>query len=100
MALDAMSGFDIAGRPSESQTAGAPGRVDNSVLVRVSTVQERAYVAEQIEDSGYGTRLDATQRQQLMYKLARTEPNVNLALSAPKSGAPAPSVFIFVTVIS
>ena len=60
------------------------------VLVRVQTVQERAYVAEQIEDSGYSTRLDATQRQQLMFKLARTEPNVNLALSAHKSTAPAP----------
>ncbi|WWD19003.1 hypothetical protein CI109_103460 [Kwoniella shandongensis] len=50
------------------------------------TVQDRAYVAtEQIEETGgYGTRLDANQRQQLMYKLARTEPNVNLALSAPK----------------
>ncbi|WVR07450.1 hypothetical protein IAU60_004491 [Kwoniella sp. DSM 27419] len=69
MALDAMANFDLAGRP-----------------IRVQTVQDRAYVTvDQIEDSGnYGTRLDATQRQQLMFKLARTEPNVNLALSAPK----------------
>nr|XP_031860029.1 uncharacterized protein CI109_004637 [Kwoniella shandongensis]KAA5527101.1 hypothetical protein CI109_004637 [Kwoniella shandongensis] len=69
MALDAMANFDLAGRP-----------------IRVQTVQDRAYVAtEQIEETGgYGTRLDANQRQQLMYKLARTEPNVNLALSAPK----------------
>ncbi|WVQ82007.1 hypothetical protein IAT38_004134 [Cryptococcus sp. DSM 104549] len=74
MALDAMNGFDLAGRP-----------------IRVQTVQERAYpVVEQIEEAGgYGTRLDATQRQQLMFKLARTEGNVNLALSAPK---PAPTV--------
>ncbi|WRT68315.1 uncharacterized protein IL334_005291 [Kwoniella shivajii] len=69
MALDAMAGFELAGRP-----------------IRVQTVQDRAYVAtEQIEDNGnYGTRLDANQRQQLMFKLARTEPNVNLALSAHK----------------
>jgi RNA-binding protein 39 len=58
------------------------------MIVRVQTIQERAYVAEQIEDTGYGTRLDATQRQQLMFKLARTEPNVNLALSAHKSSVP------------
>ncbi|ORX38594.1 hypothetical protein BD324DRAFT_621521 [Kockovaella imperatae] len=74
MALDAMNGFELAGR-----------------TIRVQSVQERAYVAEQIEDSGYTTRLDATQRQQLMFKLARTEPNVNLSLSAPKSSTPAPS---------
>ncbi|OCF76109.1 RNA-binding protein 39 [Kwoniella mangroviensis CBS 8886] len=69
MALDAMAGFELAGRP-----------------IRVQTVQDRAYVAtEQIEDNGnYGTRLDANQRQQLMFKLARAEPTVNLALSAPK----------------
>ncbi|KAK4683787.1 RNA-binding protein 23/39, partial [Tremellales sp. Uapishka_1] len=69
MALDAMNEFDLAGRP-----------------IRVQTIQERAYVAEHIEDSsGYGTRLDATQRQQLMFKLARTEPAVNLSLSAHRA---------------
>jgi RNA-binding protein 39 len=55
------------------------------MLVRVNTVQERSYIAEQIEETGYGPRMDATQRQQLMFKLARTEPNVNLALSAHKA---------------
>ncbi|WVW85709.1 hypothetical protein I302_107747 [Kwoniella bestiolae CBS 10118] len=72
MALDAMAGFELAGRP-----------------IRVQTVQDRAYVStEQIEDNGnYGTRLDANQRQQLMFKLARAEPTVNLALSAPKPAA-------------
>ncbi|OCF42728.1 RNA-binding protein 39 [Kwoniella heveanensis CBS 569] len=79
MALDAMANFELAGRP-----------------IRVQTVQERAYVAnEQIEDNGnYGTRLDATQRQQLMFKLARTEPTVNLALS--KSPAMNPTTFLVV----
>lgn len=80
MALDAMNGFDLAGRLSEFTL-----RVYELIAVRVQTIQERAYVAEQIEDTGYGTRLDATQRQQLMFKLARTEPSVNLALSANKS---------------
>ncbi|KAL0249815.1 hypothetical protein I308_103117 [Cryptococcus tetragattii IND107] len=70
MALDAMAGFDLAGR-----------------LIKVQTIQERGtyQTPDLIEDSGnYGTRLDANQRQQLMFKLARTEPNVNLSLSAPK----------------
>ncbi|WWC90784.1 uncharacterized protein L201_005721 [Kwoniella dendrophila CBS 6074] len=89
MALDAMAGFELAGRP-----------------IRVQTVQDRAYVAtEQIEDNGnYGTRLDANQRQQLMFKLARAEPTVNLSLSAHKpvavpSKTPqmAPTPFIIVS---
>ncbi|OXB36692.1 hypothetical protein LQV05_005323 [Cryptococcus neoformans] len=70
MALDAMAGFDLAGR-----------------LIKVQTIQERGtyQTPDLIEDSGnYGTRLDANQRQQLMFKLARTEPNVNLSLSAPR----------------
>ena len=74
-----MNGFDLAGRPSKFPFATP------LTSVRVYTIQERAYVAEQIEETGYGTRLDNVQRQQLMFKLARTEPNVNLALSAPKS---------------
>nr|XP_019006873.1 RNA-binding protein 39 [Kwoniella mangroviensis CBS 8507]OCF70334.1 RNA-binding protein 39 [Kwoniella mangroviensis CBS 8507] len=79
MALDAMAGFELAGRP-----------------IRVQTVQDRAYVAtEQIEDNGnYGTRLDANQRQQLMFKLARAEPTVNLALSAPKPMNPTPFIIV------
>ena len=64
------------------------GRRIRLTSVRVQTIQERSYIAEQIEDTGYGTRLDATQRQQLMLKLARTEPNVNLALSAHKGSVP------------
>lgn len=65
-----MAGFDLAGR-----------------LIKVQTIQERGtyQTPDLIEDSGsYGTRLDANQRQQLMFKLARTEPNVNLSLSAPR----------------
>ncbi|ORY35622.1 hypothetical protein BCR39DRAFT_511177 [Naematelia encephala] len=90
MALDAMNNFELAGRPIR--------------VITVQVRQERApvYVSDQIEDTGYGPRMDATQRQQLMFKLARTEPTTNTALSAhrpslPSKSAPIdPTVFIVV----
>nr|XP_019011420.1 RNA-binding protein 39 [Kwoniella pini CBS 10737]OCF50201.1 RNA-binding protein 39 [Kwoniella pini CBS 10737] len=79
MALDAMAGFELAGRP-----------------IRVQTVQDRAYVAaEQIEDNGnYGTRLDANQRQQLMFKLARTEPTSLIPRSKTPLMNPTPFIIV------
>lgn len=92
MALDAMAGFELAGRTSKSRVMPSlRSALICGDLVRVQTIQERPQVAEQIEDSGpgqgYGPRMDNTQRQQLMFKLARTEPNVNLSLSANKSSS-------------
>ncbi|WVQ74830.1 hypothetical protein IAR50_004437 [Cryptococcus sp. DSM 104548] len=86
MAQDAMAGFELAGRP-----------------IRVQQVQDRSFhqTPDMIDDSkDYGTKLDATQRQQLMYKLARTE-----APPAPRSEAPSrapapamnPSAYIVVS---
>jgi hypothetical protein len=91
MALDAMAGFELAGRTSESAWPLFPcsALIYVFVLVRVQTIQERPQVVDQVEDlgQGYGPRMDNTQRQQLMFKLARTEPNVNLSLSANRSSS-------------
>ncbi|ODO06636.1 hypothetical protein I350_03994 [Cryptococcus amylolentus CBS 6273] len=77
MAQDAMAGFELAGRP-----------------IRVQQVQDRSFhqTPDMIDDSqDYGTKLDATQRQQLMYKLARTEAPPAARTDAP-SRAPAPAM--------
>ncbi|GFZ49434.1 hypothetical protein JCM24511_07554 [Saitozyma sp. JCM 24511] len=74
MALDAMNGFELAGRQ-----------------IRVMPIQERSMMSEQIEDSGTGyggPRMDAAARQQLMFKLARTEPTPGSGAAAPARPAP------------
>ncbi|EIW67384.1 hypothetical protein TREMEDRAFT_33681 [Tremella mesenterica DSM 1558] len=57
-ALDAMNGFEIAGRP-----------------IRVQTIQERAHISETLEDAGYsqGRKMDNSTRMSLMQKLARND---------------------------
>ncbi|RXK40201.1 hypothetical protein M231_02475 [Tremella mesenterica] len=66
-ALDAMNGFEIAGRP-----------------IRVQTIQERAHISETLEDAGYsqGRKMDNSTRMSLMQKLARND--------GPGSASPAP----------
>jgi hypothetical protein len=59
--------------------------------VRVMPIQERSMMSEQIEDSGTGyggPRMDAAARQQLMFKLARTEPTPGAGAAAPARPAP------------
>lgn len=72
MALDAMNGFELAGRP-----------------IRVQTIQDRSN-NDAIEDPGYAPKMDNNSRQQLMFKLARTEPGGG---PAPPPRVVAPSVF-------
>jgi hypothetical protein len=52
----------------------------------VVSVQERSMISEQIEEPGSygGPRMDAAARQQLMQKLARTEPTGGAGSPAPR----------------
>lgn len=78
MALDAMHGFELAGR-----------------TIRATAVEERqAGIEDVIADGGRGGgggRLDAAGRRELMYKLARTE-MPGTAASRPAPVAPKPSL--------
>lgn len=111
MALDAMNGFEIANRASKSP---AHAQIYADIAVRVSTVEERnAYgqvgAIESLEepslnerhgggggggsrggggDGGYGSRMDAAARQQLMFKLARTDQTGSSVPASRSSAAP------------
>ncbi|KAL7423463.1 Phosphatidylinositol-3-phosphatase SAC1 [Cryptotrichosporon argae] len=86
MALDAMDHFELAGQ-----------------AIKVQTVPERITHQDRIEETGRSApRLDATARQQLMYKLARTEmPDeaakpVRPSPMTNKAAPPRPSPYIVV----
>lgn len=78
MAVDAMNGFELAGRNSKSYYSNRDAT--DTFPVKVVAFQERSQqVPDQIDDARRGPRMDNNARQQLMFKLARQEPDGSAA---------------------
>ena len=100
MALDAMNGFELAGRTSEflflpaSSSSVQKSKADETV--KAMPITERSGIEDDMEERKGGRyggpRLDAHGRMALMQKLARTETTGSASPSQAPAARPAPCV--------
>lgn len=96
MALDAMNGFELAGRtsklppPHRCRTCGVH-RIQADSPVKAMAINEKSGIEDDMDATGRGPRgyggpkLDARGRMSLMQKLARTEDAGPAASASPRA---------------